>query len=62
MQQFFGGKHFKKVREKISSFMLRTSKEKESLSLLSNAMQLKCCCNINFVYVYVFILYIKQFS
>lgn len=58
----FGGKHFKKVREKISSFMLRTSKEKESLSLFSNAMQLKCCCNINFVYVYVFILYIKQFS
>lgn len=62
MQQFFGGKHFKKVREKISSFMLRTSEEKESLSLFLNAMQLRCCCNINFVYVYVFILYIKQFS
>lgn len=62
MQQFLGGNTLKRLEKKISSFMLRTSKEKESLSLFSNAMQLKCCCNINFVYVYVSILYIKQFS
>lgn len=62
MQQFLGGNTLKRLEKKISSFMLRTSKEKESLSLFSNAMQLKCCCNINFVHVYAFILYIKQFS
>lgn len=57
-----GGDTLKRLEKKMYSFMLRTSEEKESLSLFLNAMQLKCCCNINFVYIYVFILYIKQFS